>query len=258
MNERNQGIITKMTTRWAAILLATATFSASLAVHAEDLDSAKIEAVSHEITTLYRSSRKVISDNQALINDASKGNKGLSAEHVIEKTKENYQQATGKALDLSDDNANAKQAVLDSVKEVMTEAQDLINQSGVGFKGFLPAVFARQVAEKFNVKMNGKMDLKLTAPKAYVRNRANRPDTWESNIIESQFKQAGYTKGKPVFESSDVKGKAAFRYILPEYYAESCLSCHGTPKGELDISGGKKEGAVLDELGGAVSLTIYK
>lgn len=258
MNERNQGILKKVTIRWAAILVAVACYGTSMTVHSEEQDLAKLEAISHEITTLYRSSRKVISDNQALINDASKGDKGLGAEQVIAKTKENYQLSTGKALDLADENANAKQAIMDSVKEVMSEAQDLINQPGVGFKGFLPAVFARQVAEKFNVRMSGKMDIKLTAPKAYVRNRANRPDAWESNIIESQFKQAGYVKGKPMFEASDVNGKPAFRYILPEYYGESCLGCHGTPKGELDISGGKKEGAVLDELGGAVSLTIYK
>ena len=53
------------------------------------------------------------------------------------------------------------------------------------------------------------------------------------------------------------KGKQAFRLILPEYYKESCLGCHGGPKGERDITGGKKEGGVLGELGGAISVAIY-
>ena len=36
-----------------------------------------------------------------------------------------------------------------------------------------------------------------------------------------------------------------------------CLNCHGDPKGELDITGGKKEGGQLGELGGAISVVIY-
>jgi len=90
-----------------------------------------------------------------------------------------------------------------------------------------------------------------------VRNRANRPDKWESEVIEGTFKSAGYDK-KYVSEVTQKKGKDAFRLILPEYYKESCLSCHGDPKGELDITGGKKEGGKLGELGGAISVTLYK
>ncbi|WLQ13295.1 DUF3365 domain-containing protein [Hahella aquimaris] len=213
-------------------------------------------AVSADITTLYRSARAVISDNQALINDASKGDKGLSAEAVVEKTLENYRKAVNHDLDMTT-NTDAKEALLQSVSEVMEEAQDLINEPDKGFKGFLPAIFARQVATKFSQKMEGKMQIKLTAPKDYVRNRANRPDKWESNVIESMFRDTSYEKGKPYAEQSALKGKNAYRYILPEYYGPSCLGCHGEPKGSLDITGGKKEGGVLGELGGAISLIIF-
>ncbi|MBI2379285.1 MAG: DUF3365 domain-containing protein [Gammaproteobacteria bacterium] len=223
--------------------------------HAND-----VEVASKELTTLFRAARKVLSDNQDLINDASKGDKGLSADKVIELTKSNFKQAAGKDLDLTDDGsptAKAKLAMLDAVKSVMNDAQSLINEQGKGFKGFLPAVFAGRVAKLFSDAMAGKMSIKLTAPKAYLRNRANKPDTWESNIIETMFKSAGYEKGKAYSERADVKGKAAFRYILPEYYGPSCLACHGDPKGAKDITGGTKEGGKLDELGGAISLVIY-
>ena len=56
---------------------------------------------------------------------------------------------------------------------------------------------------------------------------------------------------------ADKNGKQAYRLILPEYYKESCLGCHGGSKGELDITGGKKEGGVLGQLGGAISVTIF-
>jgi hypothetical protein len=212
---------------------------------------------SQELTILYRAARKVISDNQGHINNAEIGDKGLSGEAVSKKTLENYANASGKKLDIKS-LSKAETAMLDAVKAVMAENQDLINEQGVGLKGFLPAIFARQVANKFNGNMAGKMSIKLTAPKKYVRNRANRPDKWEHNIIETMFKATDYQKGKAFYENAKVKGKEAFRFILPEYYGESCLKCHGTPKGERDITGGKKEGGVLDELGGAISLVIYK
>jgi hypothetical protein len=212
--------------------------------------------LSNELTTLYRAARKVISDNQAHINNASLGDKGLSGEAVFNKALENYKAVSGQTL-TKGQLTEAQTAMMHAVIEVMNENQDLINETGVGFKGFLPAIFARQVANKFTAQMNGKMEIKLTAPKDYVRNRANRPDKWEHNIIETLFKLPDYEKGKPFAENATVQGKSAFRFILPEYYGASCLSCHGQPKGERDITGGKKEGGVLNELGGAISLIIY-
>jgi hypothetical protein len=220
-----------------------------------------VEATSQDLTLIFRSARKVISDNQDLINDASKGDKGLSAAAVIEQTKANYKAAAGKDLDLTDDGspaAKARVALVNAVQTTMDEAQTLINEQGKGFKGFLPAVFGGRVANTFSAAMTGTFSIKLTAPKAYVRNRANRPDEWENNVIETMFKQASYEKGKAYAEAVPVKGRPAYRYILPEYYGPSCLSCHGDPKGAIDITGGKKEGGKLEELGGAISLIIYQ
>ncbi len=212
---------------------------------------------SNELTTLYRSARKVISKNQGLINEKRSGKK-LTADYVINMTLKNFNDASGHELNMKHDPMGGKKAMLAAVRSVMNDAQDLINDEDVGFKGFLPAIFARQVGSAFGKNTGGKITIKLTAPKKYVRNRANRPDKWEKSIISGKFAKSEYEKGKPFFESAKVKGKAAFRYILPEYYSESCLSCHGTPKGSLDITGGKKEGGVLGELGGAISLIIYQ
>ena len=231
-------------------------FTCILSLLFTDLALASQVQTSQELTTLYRSARKVISVNQGHINDASIGDKGLSAEVVAQKTLDNYKAASGIQLDM-DTLEGAQKSMVEAVKDVMNDNQDLINEKGVGLKGFLPAIFARQVANKFNQRMSGQMTIKLTAPKAYVRNRANRPDKWEHNIIETLFKKNDYEKGKSFSEQASVDGKGAFRFILPEYYGASCLSCHGTPKGERDITGGKKEGGVLNELGGAISLTIF-
>jgi hypothetical protein len=223
-------------------------------------DQVSHEMLSRQIATLFRSARGVISDNQELINDASKGDKGLSPEVVIEAAKAKFETANGSALPASDTGSlddEARKAMLAAITKVMTDAQPLINEQGKGFKGFLPAVFGKQVADNFSERMDGKMFIKLTAPKAYVRNRANRPDEWETSVIETKFKGSEWKNGEAFFENSAVKGRDAFRLIIPEYYAESCLKCHGDPKGEVDITGGKKEGGKLGELGGAISIGVY-
>jgi hypothetical protein len=212
------------------------------------------ETAAQEIATLFRAARQVLSDNQALINDAEKGDKGLSAAVAVEKTKANYAKDAGKPVNESDP---ALKAMLEAVAAVMTDAQPLINEKGKGFKGFLPAVFARQVAERTNEKLSGKVFIKLTAPKDYLRNRANRPDEWENNVLENKFRAASWTKGAMFGESGEHKGRKGYRLALPEYYGQSCLSCHGEPKGERDITGGLKEGAGLNALGGAVIVVVY-
>jgi len=216
------------------------------------------EEVALSLASLLRASRAVISKNQQHINNPCIGDKGLSAGAVVAKAKENYKKAAGGDLDAIDPaspHGKLIKAELQAITDVMNEAQGLINEKGKGLKGFLPAVYARQVTQKFNPAAAA---LKLTAPKNYIRNQANSPDKWEDNVIESKFKAAGHPKGQHVSKTTTFKGKQAFRLILPEYYKESCLACHGEPKGEKDITGGTKEGAKLGELGGAISVVLFK
>ncbi len=46
----------------------------------------------------------------------------------------------------------------------MKDAQDNINQKGVGLKGFLPAVFARLVTKRFRALAGDKATLMATDP----------------------------------------------------------------------------------------------
>ncbi len=243
-----------------AALIAVSCLSLTTVAMVSGSKESERETVCSDSATLFRSARAVISKNQGLINDASRGDKGLSPDAVATAAMENYEKATGQpfpALDNSTISGQSQIAMLDAVRTVMSNAQPVINEQGKCFKGFLPAVFAKQVADAFNKNMNGKMSIKLTAPKDYVRNRANRPDAWESGVLEQKFRSGDWEKNRPFFESAQHKGKDAYRFILPEYYGESCLSCHGGPKGERDITGGKKEGGKLGELGGAISVTIF-
>lgn len=219
------------------------------------------EEIALSLSTLLRSARAVISDKQKHINNPDIGDKGLTADVVVGIAKDNYNKATGTDIDSIDPASLHGQLIdaeLQAVRDVMDEAQDTINEQGVGLKGFLPAIFARLVTQDFGAAVGDKATIKLTAPKNYVRNRANRPDKWEHKVIEKMFRSPDYPNGQHFAEATNVKGKQAYRLILPEYYKESCLACHGGPKGERDITGGKKEGGTLGELGGAISVVIFE
>ncbi len=242
----------------SAVLLWMLTFGSGICAAA--LTEAEKDDIGRSVTKLFRATRAVISQNQKLINDPNTGNKGLTGDVVIKKAWENYNKLSNtKSMDvaLNPYKGEIIKSFEEAIRDVMTNAQPLINKRGLKFKRFLPAIFARHVADSFNRIMKGKAFIKLTAPRNFIRNRTNRPDSWENNVIENFFKKDNYPKDKPHTEETSHKGKPGFRFIIPEYYSKSCLKCHGEPKGSIDIAGGKKEGGKLGELAGAVSFVLY-
>lgn len=55
-----------------------------------------------------------------------------------------------------------------------------------------------------------------------------------------------------------MSGKPAFRMLIPDYYSDPCLACHGSPAGETDVTGFPKEGGALGELVGANRIQYEK
>ena len=202
---------------------------------------------------LVKAGRIVVSDNQALINDATKGEKGFTPEVFGKKTAQLFLEKT--KIDLSkppsSELTRLLHALLESGKEVVADAQIVINKQGLGFKGFLPAVWNRRTGEIFQEKTG--IRLKLTNED--YRNPKNKPDEFETEILKL-FADPNYPKGKEYSRVMAVSGKTALRFMSPEYASKACLGCHGEPKGERDITGGKKEGWKEGGLAGAISLII--
>lgn len=216
--------------------------------------------IAYSLAILLRGAHEVISDAQPLINDPSLGDKGLTSEYVVRETIFFFEIDTG--LSIADIPANSLhgrliQAELDAIAQVTEEWQPIMNVPGIGYKGLLPATFAMQVAERFGEIAAGTAELKLTGPADTVRNPQNLPDPWEFSVIEDQFRNADHTYGGEVFQVATRNGQPANRLMLPEYYMQSCLSCHGGEPGEIDMTGGEMEGGNLGQLGGAISVTIY-
>jgi hypothetical protein len=78
------------------------------------------------------------------------------------------------------------------------------------------------------------------------------------SVLEHKFSNPDWPKGEPFTEAVSVDGRPAFRVIVPEYYVSSCLSCHGEPAGETDITGYPKEGGKEGDLGAAISITLFE
>jgi hypothetical protein len=239
------------------ILAATVLLPTSLLV-ATPID--EDAAIAQNLAAMLRASWTVISKEQDRINDPELGDKNLSGTVILERARKNFQAATGVDPDTIDPTSRSGRLLrdqMDAIVEVMDANQTTINAKGTGFKGFIPALFARLVNEAFVRRANGEAEMKLTAPSERVRNRKARPDAWEEEIIETKLLSSNWPRGQTYSTAVDFKGHPAFRVMVPEYYEPSCLTCHGSPKGELDITGYPKEGAKENELGGIISIVLY-
>ena len=238
-----------------AIILFLLLGQSILATEAEDTRTAL------NLAKLLQAARSVISANQALINDPAIGDKGLTGDVVLAAAIESYKKSTEvdpMAVDPASFEGRLLRAGMEAIKEVTDENQSFINREGVGFKAFIPAVFGRLVTERLQEKIGEEAEVKITAPPHLVRNRKARPDEWEQRVIETKLSSPEWPRGQFFAEAFQSKGRDAFRIAVPEYYAASCLSCHGEKKGEIDITGYPKEGAKEGDLGGVISITLFR
>lgn len=213
------------------------------------------------LADILRAARTEIASQQPAINNNLIGDKGLSGD-VVQQLVMARLEAMGKSDNLASpaDDREGKliQAQFESIREILDENQPLINDKDIGFKGFVPAVFAQLTNERFGEKVGEIAEIKVTAPMDLVRNRKARPDKWERSVIETRFKSNDWVRGQLFAEDADGQRGSAFRVMVPEYYGEACLACHGGPKGEVDVTGYPKEGGHLGDLGGAISITLYE
>jgi Protein of unknown function (DUF3365) len=246
----------------AALCLATASIGLPMvASSGPALATSEEEQIALRLADLLRAARAVISAKQELINDPTVGDKGLTGDAVLAETIARFTESTGmdpREVDPDSRLAPLLEAQLAAIEEVMEEAQPSINQPGVGFKGFVPAVFARMVNERFKAKVGDRAEIKVTAPAVLVRNRMARPDDWESEHIEKQLLAPDWPEGQVLSTVAQSDGREAFRMLVPEYYTAGCLTCHGEPQGEIDVTGYPKEGGKLGDLGGVISITLYR
>jgi len=211
------------------------------------------EKTAHLLATLLNVGRLIIERNQSLIDDPRIGNKGFTPEVFEQEVLDEFIRQTN--IDLkhlpSDFPALAKEllpVLLQSSKAVVADAQLVINQRGIGYKNFIPATFGSQAARKFS----NRSPVKIKQTTLNPRNPKNTPDAYEENVLK-------WLATQPASKTSIIEwtdNEKTLRALTPIYYSQDCLTCHGNPRGILDISGYPREGAQEGDLAGAISIQI--
>jgi hypothetical protein len=228
---------------------------------ADNDQDAKDTEIAKSLAAMLSAGLTVISRNQVLIDSPDIEDKGLDGRTVLEQARKVYQDATGSdpsEIDPSSRHARLLEVEMNAIVDVMNAHQRELNQRGVGFKGFIPATFGRLITESFSKGAGGDAEIKITAPPEFIRNRKARPDNWEGAVIREKLLSPSWPKGQYYAAVADSKGRMAFRVTVPEYYSASCLNCHGSPKGQIDVTGYPKEGRSEGDLGGVISITLYR
>jgi len=211
------------------------------------------EKTAQHLATLLNVGRLIVERNQTLINDPRKGDKGFTPEVFEQQLLDEFIHQTN--IDLKHLPSHLPSlarellpVLVQSSKEVVADAQLVINQRGIGYKNFIPATFGSQAARKFSNRSRVKIKQTTLNP----RNLKNTPDAYEENVLKRLAAQ-------PASDTSItewIDNETTLRALTPIYYSQDCLACHGNPKGILDISGYPREGAREGDLAGAISIQI--
>jgi len=219
---------------------------------------AETEVVARLLALLLSSGRVVLAHNQPLINDATKGEKGFTAAAFEAQVVEEFKKRSGgidlrqlDAVMIPDKGKSLLQALLAAGQEVIDGKQAIINERFLGYKNVIPATWGTWTSQKFSQRNH--VLLKQTA--LDYRNPNNAPDEFETRILR-KFAAPDYPREGQQVLSEVTNGGKTLRLMLPLYHKKDCLVCHGTPKGEIDISGYRKEGHREGEAAGAISVAI--
>lgn len=146
----------------------------------------------------------------------------------------------------------ALSANMDAIWDFMNINQDLINydkQGNYEFKGLQCSIAGRSIGALFSQKTDYETRYVCLTP----RNDSNEPDTFEAEGLTAFAENPEQVEYYGIAYSGE---NQVFRYLAPMVLEESCLDCHGYPKGEIDESGYPKEGLSEGDAYGAISLII--
>lgn len=141
---------------------------------------------------------------------------------------------------------------MDAVWQFMDNSQSVINNTSDGtyeFKGLHCSLVGKSVGRLFSAGS----DYAIRYTNFNPRSEQDIPDEFEAEALE-RFNANSSVKEH--YGIAEYQGEERFRYLQALEVDNSCLSCHGEPAGELDVTGKEKEGWTLDSVGGAISIVI--
>ena len=185
----------------------------------------------------------------------------MTGQNVLARAIVEYRAATGRDPLAGDPSSRLSRLLrfqMEAIVEATDSRQAVIGAMGTHVRTFVPAVFTRLVNDAFARRAGAEAAIRMTAPRELIRNRKSLPDALESRVIKDAFLTAGWPRGQAYEVVASEGERERFRVLVPEYYTESCLTCHGSPKGSLDLTGYPREGAKTGDLGGVLSITVTR
>jgi hypothetical protein len=221
-------------------------------------DQEQARQTSRLLAILFDSGRVVVGNNQDLINDPSKGDKGFTSAVFEKQVIALFEKRTGINLSNSEEKVPAQAKpllarLLEESKKTIESYQTPINIPGIRYKGLIPATFGTETASRFQ-SWSG-IYLRQIAPEHFLRNSKNKPDPYEAGVLKTLAQKASAT-GELEANWEVTDSGQMLRLVLPLYYSKACLDCHGEPKGKRDVSGYPREGGKEGDLGGAISVKL--
>ena len=137
--------------------------------------------------------------------------------------------------------------------DFITVNQDRINTDADGsynFKGLHCSIVGTSVGMLFT----DRTDYVIRYVSDKPRNERNAADEFETQAINA-FRANPSLKEYADFSPME-NGLEYYRYLIPLEMDSGCVSCHGAPAGEIDITGFPKEGLENGELVGVASISI--
>ncbi len=213
----------------------------------------ELEQTARLLAVLLDSGRAVINDNQIVLEESQ--GKGLTPEAFERQLMDMFRGRAGIDLHELDHAAlppRAKrllQALVETSRQVITDLRQELHPQATEFRGFIPAAFGARVSARFTDHTGVRLKQTSLAP----RNPANRPDAYERGALEA-FADSAYPRETVISEMA--ANSASFRLMFPLYATRHCLDCHGEPKGVVDRMGYPREGLVLGQNAGAISVLL--
>lgn len=150
--------------------------------------------------------------------------------------------------------ARVLQMSVDATWDFIDNMQYLINYDSQGryeFKGLYCSMVGKSVGMLFSASTGHQYELGYV--RTDPRNVLDAPDQFEARAL-ALFGSGEADESYEVVEGEG--GTRMFRYASAIFLSESCLECHGSPAGELDVTGYPKEGLGVGDLAGAVSISM--
>lgn len=213
----------------------------------------ELEQTARLLAVLLDSGRAVINDNQMVLEESQ--GRGLTPDVFERQLVDMFRGRAGIDLHELDGTVLAPRtkrllrALVEASRQVIVDLRRDLHPQATGFTGFIPAVFGARVSARFT----GQTGVRLKQTSLAPRNPANRPDAYERGALEA-FADSAYPRETVISEMA--ADSAWFRLMFPLYATRHCLDCHGEPKGVVDRMGYPREGLVLGQNAGAISVLL--